>query len=148
MLEERNTLANYQNELNNHLPSVPNENECAEEILQHITNAITKTTTLVLGKPPKINKKWITPNTIAKIKEKHAIRIEFGSSSMQYKISKNLCKKLCRVDRQKFIDGIHKDINQLPFSLQYFKSMKELKLSKTKCIKRWYGLLSLVKSHR
>lgn len=140
LLEEETILNNYQNELKNHLPTAPNTNEGAKEILQRITSAITKTSAIVLGKPPKINKEWITPETVAKIKEKYTIRKEFGSNSIQYKISKNLCKKLCRVDKQKFIDEIHKNINQLPFSMQYFKSMK--KLSKTKRIKNWS-----VKSH-
>jgi len=142
LLSDENTIINYQNELKNHLPPTPNVNNDAEELLQHITNSITKTSTLVLGRPPKIHKEWITLETVAKIKEKHIIRKEFGSNSIHYRISKNLCKKLCRADKQKFIDNIHKVINQLPSSMQYFKSMKILKLSKAKRIKSW-----LVKSH-
>jgi len=81
LLSYKNTLTNYQDELKNHLPQTPNVNDDAdadaEELLQHIVNSITKTLTLVLGRPPKMHKEWITLETVAKIEEKHTIASSF-----------------------------------------------------------------------
>ena len=65
----------------------------------------------VLGKKPtKPDRGWITLETLAQIQQKHKIRKQFGSKSVEYKLAKSIHKQLCRTDKQKHIDKIHLEI--------------------------------------
>ena len=66
----------------------------------------------------------ITPETLVLIQQKHEIRKQFGSKSVEYKFAKSICKKLYRTNKQKHIDKMHLKINLLRSSMKYYIVMK------------------------
>ena len=51
----------------------------------------------VLGKKPiNTDRDWITTETLIQIQQKHEIRKQFGSKSVEYKLAKIICQKLYR----------------------------------------------------
>ena len=138
LLSDHAVLDAYQRAKENNLPLLPNDDVEANEIFHHIKSAVNEASKNVLGKKPtNTERDWITPETLAQIHQKHEIRRQFGSKSVEYKLSKSICKKLCRIDKQKHIDKIHLDINSLPNSVKYFIAMKKLKNTNERNIKSW-----------
>jgi len=78
---------------------------------------------------PANNNKWITPSTIRYIHQKHSVRQQYGPSSMQYKIAKTNCKKLCKIDKENYINSLHSEISSIPTNAQYFVAMKRLNIT-------------------
>ncbi len=83
------------------------------------------------------NDPWISDITRHSIEQKRQIRKEFGSSSIEYRLSKNNIKKMCKFDKEKEIDNEHKALSDLPFSQQYFAAIKKLRLKQTRHVKGW-----------
>ena len=138
LLSDHAVLNTYQRALENNLPPLPNDDVAANEIFHHIKSAVNEAPKNVLGKKPtNTERDWITPETLAQIHQKLEILRQFGSKSVEYKLAKSICKKLCRIDKQKHIDKIHLDINSLPNSVKYFIAMKKLKNTNERNIKNW-----------
>ena len=80
---------------------------------------------------------WISRETIQTIHKKHAIRKSKGSKSIEYKLVKSLVKKMCRIDKEKFIDKEHREISNMKDSNGFYESIKRLKISETSKVKNW-----------
>ena len=108
MLSDRTVLDSSQHVIENNLPPLPNDDVEANEILQHIKSAVNEVSENVLGKKPtNTDRGWITPETLVQTQQKHKIRKQVSSKSVECKLAKSICKKLCRIDKQKHIDKIH-----------------------------------------
>ena len=55
--------------------------------------------------------------------------------TVEYKLAKCISKKLCRIDKQKYADKIHLEINLLPSSMKYYIAMKKSKNTNERNIK-------------
>jgi len=69
---------------------------------------------------PKDTNNWITPNTIRYI-QTHDTRKRFGPNSLEYEFAKCQSKKLCKMDKENYINHIHNQISTLPSTNQYRK---------------------------
>ena len=63
--------------------------------------------------------------------------MQFSSKSVEYKLPKSVCKKLCGIDKQKHTDKIHLVTNLLPSSMKYYIAMKTLKNTNKRNIRNW-----------
>ena len=105
LLSNRAVLDTYQRAIENNLPPLPNDDVEANEILHHIKSAVNEVSENGLGKKPiNTDRDWITTETLIQIQQKHEIRKQFSSKSVEYKLAKIICKKLYRKDKQKHID--------------------------------------------
>ena len=137
-MSDHAVLDAYKRAMENNLPPLPNDDVQVNEIFHRIKSAVNEASENILGKKPtNTEKAWITPETLAQIHQKHEIRRQFGSKSVEYNLAKSIRKKLCRIDKQKHIDKIHLDINSLPNSVKYFFAMKKLKNTNERNIKNW-----------
>ena len=138
LLPDRAALNTCQYALANNLPPLPNDDVEANEILHNMKSAVNEVSENVLDKKPtNTDRDGIKPETLVQIRQKHKIRKQFGSKSVEYKLAKRICKKLCRIDKQKHIDRIHLEINLLPGSMKYYIAMKKLKNTNERNIKNW-----------
>ena len=102
LFSDRAVLDTYQHAIENNLPPLPNDDIEANEILHYIKSTVNEVSENVLGKKStNTDIDWITPETLVEIQQKHEIRKQFGSKSVEYKLAKSICKKLCRIDKQK-----------------------------------------------
>ena len=110
----------------------------SQQLMNSIEIALIGTAKSVLG--PKLtlkNKSWISTDTLNAIHQKHSLRKEYGSRSLEYRLTKLSIKKLCKIDKESWIKNEHKKLGNLPLNQQYYNVMKNLKLSLTKNIKGW-----------
>ena len=146
-MSDHAVLDAFQRAIENNLTPLPNDDIEANEIFHHIKSAVNEASKNVLGKKPtNPERDWITPETLAQIHQKHEIRRQFGSKSVEYKLAKSICKKLCRIDKQKHIDKKHLDINSLPNSVKYYIAMKKLKTQMKEISRTGLSNQNLVKS--
>ena len=102
LFSDRAVLDTYQHAMENNLPPLPNDDIEANEILHYIKSTVNEVSENVLGKKStNTDIDWITPETLVEIQQKHEIRKQFSSKSVEYKLAKSICKKLCRIDKQK-----------------------------------------------
>ena len=80
---------------------------------------------------------WISDATLQAIEQKRKIRKDFGSRSIEYRLSKSNIKKMCKIDKEKAIDKDHKTLNELPLNQKYFATVKKLKLNRTRNVRGW-----------
>ena len=138
LLPDRAVIDTYQRATENNLQPLPNDDVEANEILHHIKPGVNEVSENVLGKKPtNTDRDWITPETLVQIQQKHEIRKQFVSKLVEYKLAKIICKKLCRIDKQKYIFKMHLETNLLPTSMKYCIAMKKLKNANEKNIKNW-----------
>ena len=110
----------------------------SQQLMNSIEIALIGAAKSVLG--PKLtlkNKSWISTDTLNAIHQKHSLRKEYGSRSLEYRLTKLNIKKLCKIDKESWIKNEHKKLGNLPLNQQYYNVMKNLKLSLTKNIKGW-----------
>ena len=94
LLSNHAVVDTYQRAIENNLPPLPNNDVEANEIFHHIKSAVNESSKNVLvKKPTKTERDWITPENLAQIHQKHEIRGQFGSKSVEYKLAKSICKK-------------------------------------------------------
>ena len=87
LLSDRAVLGTYQRAIENNLPLLPNDDVEANEILHRIKSAVNEASKNMLGKKPtNTDRHWITPETLVHIQQKHEIRKQFGSKSVEYKL--------------------------------------------------------------
>ena len=84
---------------------------------------------------------WMSENTLHEIHTKHETRAAFGHTSIEYRLKRNLVKKLTKIDKEEHIKTRHIELSNLPPNARYHALIKELKLSDEKKVKSW-GLKS------
>ena len=72
----------------------------------------------------KTYKHWISDETKEAISDKHVIRTKDGSDSIAYKIQKSFVKKMCRIDKEFYIDTQHKILDKLPLQRGTIQSLE------------------------
>ena len=88
LLSDWAILDTYQRAIENNLPPLPHDDVEANEILHHIKSAVNEVSENVLSKKPTNNDRaWIKPETIVQIQQKHEIRKQFGSKSVEHKLA-------------------------------------------------------------
>ena len=88
LLSGRAVLDTYQRAIEINLPPLPNNDAEANEILHRIKSEVNEVSENVFGKKPtNTDREWITPETLVQIQQKHEIRKQFGSKSVEYKFA-------------------------------------------------------------
>ena len=110
----------------------------SQDIMNNIEYALITSSEQILGKQPlnDVNN-WITDATKQFILEKHLIRQTHGPSSLEYRIAKANAKKLCKIDKVKHIENLHKELQMLPITQQFYKVIKMIKLSGETPVRGW-----------
>ena len=123
-LKQPEVAAHFQLILQNRFTGLESETD-SENIYNTICNGVKDVSKETLPRNTETIPEWMSQQTKLAIANKHKIRKEKGSASMQYKIDKAESKKLVKKDNLNHIECSIEELNNLPPHKMYHAALKK-----------------------